>query len=702
MPINLSNCTGFDAANLIGTTLPVLNASSLTDLNGSAINSGTVGAAYLDLSTVVDLVSDQTITGVKILSNGVVIGDSNNLTWGGAYGAEIPTIAGTASVGIAFYPTGSTSGEIARFTASGLGIGTTSPSQKLEVNGNTLVSGYVVSNNGNSDTPFGVGGTGVSTGVNFVNSNGYWLLRSGSDNSLNIDTYNSNSPICALTIKQNGNVGIGTTSPATKLHIEGADASDLLTISTTLSTADSTSGIVFRNTASGGTVYTTPSAKIDTGIGASGLTPWLAFHTSDNTQGGTLIERLRIDNAGNVGIGTLSPIAKLNVIGASGTPSLTTNAEAVAFETNSGSRLSIGAFNGGTYYQWIQTKDNSNSGTAYPLAINPLGGNVGIGTDSPRAKLDVQGGSVFTNTDYNIVVGSSYKFQATSSWIQLVSGYSIAWSANADSVTGTNDTFMNRSAANTLRISSDGDSGSANLIVNGNVGIGTTSPATKLHVSSSTSFDQLLVESTGETAPGIMMYSGASDAATRNWGFATTYVNYGDFGILQSNVKGGNPLAAGTTRFYIDKDGNVGIGTTSPSAQLHVVNSVDAQVALKVVGTAGQSANLVEFGPDGTPLVSIDYTGNVKVAGGLDMSSTAITALADPTNDQDATTKVWVVTNFAPVLVTAGNFQDATIEPSRLTYSTGGASLYTGDMASIIAAAGIGYNVVNGLIVTGP
>lgn len=64
------------------------------------------------------------------------LASSGNLTWGGAYGAGIPTIAVPAAGSLGFYPNGSTSGEKMRITSAGdVGIGTTSPGRKLTVQG---------------------------------------------------------------------------------------------------------------------------------------------------------------------------------------------------------------------------------------------------------------------------------------------------------------------------------------------------------------------------------------------------------------------------------------------------------------------------------------------------------------------------------------------------------------------------------------
>jgi uncharacterized protein YcfJ len=82
--------------------------------------------------------------------------------------------------------------------------------------------------------------------------------------------------------------------------------------------------------------------------------------------GGT--ERLRIDSSGNVGIGTDSPLTKLDVRG-----NTFVSGYLAGFDTSPQGN-----------YAYRLTNDSANS------FINVLGGNVGIGTDSPAKKLDVQ------------------------------------------------------------------------------------------------------------------------------------------------------------------------------------------------------------------------------------------------------------------------------------------------------------------------
>jgi hypothetical protein len=109
----------------------------------------------------------------------------------------------------------------------------------------------------------------------------------------------------------------------------------------------------------------------------------------------TLTERMRIDSSGNVGIGTSSPATKISIV--------STNAQSPTLGTASGgfSLLGTDALYGAyagvsdSGNTWIQAMRN-NSAVAYDLLLNPSGGNVGIGTSSPSAKLDVNGDALIS------------------------------------------------------------------------------------------------------------------------------------------------------------------------------------------------------------------------------------------------------------------------------------------------------------------
>jgi hypothetical protein len=102
-------------------------------------------------------------------------------------------------------------------------------------------------------------------------------------------------------------------------------------------------------------------------------------------------ERMRLDSSGRLGLGTSSPSAKLYVSDAGNTPSpsLTYGASASTTLLSGNVELASGLSGITPFSYWIQVRDSTNAGRN--LVINPLGGNIGIGTTAPSQTLHLKG-----------------------------------------------------------------------------------------------------------------------------------------------------------------------------------------------------------------------------------------------------------------------------------------------------------------------
>lgn len=106
-------------------------------------------------------------------------------------------------------------GTQAHFTAGNVGIGTTSPSEKLHIVGTTLSSVYKSSTTNTDYHHFIKSGTGAAVYINQVSSNlSHPILR------LSSGTSEANSNV-KFTVENDGSVGIGTTTPDEKLTVNG-------------------------------------------------------------------------------------------------------------------------------------------------------------------------------------------------------------------------------------------------------------------------------------------------------------------------------------------------------------------------------------------------------------------------------------------------------------------------------------------------
>ncbi len=477
--------------------------------------------------------------GATIATTGIYTGTGLlTLTANSATTGTLSSISGTAL----------TSGTALSITAGGTGLTgnalyVTSPSTSAFSNGGVRFN-FTGAHTGNGFQLDDATATGNAMAIN-VNS-----LTTGKGLAISSSTLSSGSLLDLVTTST---AATGSTQKGLNISLSG----------TNVTSAQTTYGAYITNTHAGTT-------STNVGLYASAT-------------GGTTANYAAIFANGNVGIGTTSPSAKLRVVGGysdisdSGTPP-----SSGAFGT------AMGHLSGS--YGWIQTYGST------PLILNPLASNVGIGTTAPSYKLDVVGNGQFIYGSN----GNALRLGGVSSGLDfnVYNSYAI---------------LTTEASNQALALQTNG----------GNVGIGTTSPGNKLAISgSSTGSIGAFIDNTNTAGYGVLrINSGNADAAVGAalHSIGSTYSGSGAYAPLTTALvgydSGGLSLtannaagvismftagsAAGNERLRISANGNVGIGTTTPSAKLHINGDLKLATGANVnyiattVGATGDDTTLV-------------------------------------------------------------------------------------------------------------
>jgi len=322
----------------------------------------------------------------------------------------------------------------------------------------------------------------------------------------------------------------------------------------------------------------------------------------------------------NVGIGTTSPDSKLDVRGTSSTPSDGNQTLSIT-NTTGGTQLNLGTIEntGG----WIEAREG---GTLRNLLLNPNGGNVGIGTESPGAKLHN-----YSTATQNVWI-SGYGTLAQNNWgaghgiFAAQDNGLIISKANASNNTNRLFVFYHDSGGNgeqyiydtnstaKVKLDSAGDS----YFNGGNLGIGTTSPAGKLQVvNNSQSTAALTVCNEANGGDGFVFQKWQYVESTSN--FRLDLKQRVTSGVVQYAFDMVNNGVGYTSVLVLDR-GNVGIGTTSPQYKLDVDGQIRAEGIVNIggigVSASGALAN-VDINDTDTNGTSTSYQPNItfKAAG---------------------------------------------------------------------------------------
>ena len=506
------------------------------------------------------------------------------------------------------------------YVQGSVGIGTTSPVGKLHIVQNNAIgrysyfgsnSGLFIKANDNSinsllilentqpaanygvsiNFNLGYGGDQVTAGTSVLGSRivaaeeqTWTSTESTQDAYLAFHTTLNGSSSEKVRITSDGNVGIGTTSPTAKLEPYGtgwtsnAVGSGLLRLNAT----DNYPTITFAQSS-------TPKWSMYVGgagswIGDGNIGIVSHFGTEDATR----VKLTVISGSGNVGIGTTNPGALLAVNG---------NAHYAAEITIKGSAAgSLGNSSGLRLWQ------DSSVDTSYiynyysgPMVFGTTNtermrilsdGNVGIGISSPTQKLEVQG-NIQAGNDSTTTVGfkltrllggvrtSEHTFHSANNSPWYTYGQNLNWTGELAGTVESTQAYrpyiegFAPAAGYKIFGFMDVSSGaftSANIVNSlilkndGNVGIGTTSPSSKLHLSGTGTTELRLVSTTSNTNSLISFY----ELSLASWGIDAGQAN-GSFFIKD--------LYNTRTVLTLNSSGNVGIGTTRPAARLHVNSS---------------------------------------------------------------------------------------------------------------------------------
>ena len=394
---------------------------------------------------------------------------------------------------------------VVKKTSGSVGIGTASPTDTLEISGGVRIQ----PSSGNAYVRLTDAGT-RNWDLKVVDGSDYFEIGGTSSTS--------------LTVKGNGNVGIGTTSPANKLSITDG-ASPYTTANVLLQ--------IKRNATNGND--DTSKAAIQLGNNSNAFQ--IAYGgTSDRLRflDGGAVERITLLNGGSVGIGTTSPSYPLQVQYAGGA--------AIGMQvkgTSNRAKLVVTDNDTSTYLiaeDSMSSIGRNDSLSTSNLTIN-ASGCVGIGVTNPSQKLDVRGGNIY-----------------------IESGYKITWS-NGDA-----EIIEGRTSNYSLALRTY--DGSSAMVTNmflksgGNVGIGTETPGGVFHVNgtSGAGWDRnILLSMDGTTLGRIIVDSEGIKYRTAVSGDDHTFRNSGN-----------------ATTLRIKESGKLGIGlnNTGPNETADVAGSI--------------------------------------------------------------------------------------------------------------------------------
>jgi hypothetical protein len=480
-----------------------------------------------------------------------------------------------------------------------LGIGAINPSEKLEVQGSVNNDDVAIRIENTYDDNLSSSRPAAALTFETASNNGHLRVYGApADTAANhqIDlgstaasSYLTFSPNGSekMRVTSGGNVGIGAPNPSGKLEVRqsanngntGAFTNTHVKL-TASATADNTGfvGITAATSTADNYGYSFGAQRTSGGVGDFKIN----YH--NNSAAG--LNRFIINQNGNVGIGNPNPSYLLDVneddnavafrvtgggggaamasfvrdVGSTGA-SVNINAQSnfpqIQF-VSTGNTFSIGADSSGNF----KISDNTSIGTSDRITIDNIG-NVGINDTDPDAKLTV----FRTDSTYTVNLSDT----------ESRAGLSVKSSSSFDSKLTISSGASSRQY---IQAVNNAATTGRDIVINpygGDVGIGTTSPGSKLDVSGgdirlSTNATYLRSKDSASAIPRVLgmnasntFYIGPIDS------YAGGAIVYG----VSSNVSYHGFYGGGSEKVRINSAGNVGIRTTNPQTGLHLSSGVD-------------------------------------------------------------------------------------------------------------------------------
>lgn len=595
-------------------------------------------------------------------NNAIVIGNNNTSAWPKSIQFRTSTHPASAT-------------ERMRITDSGnVGINTSNPTYKLDINASTnamALGALTDTTNQDEIARFRIGSSGEASGfigfqrANAANSSyqfGYfpWSgfgLRQAGDSAPFFSVFSAGTINSVKDIRFGANNG-----PSSTVSFFNWGASTETTpvrIVNNATGAGANTSIAFASVNDVGAQY--DFAKVvglkSQGWG-SGATPYGGIGVYVSNGNTTMTEAMRVTSFGNVGIGTATPSAKLDVAGDAKVQNLN-----VTGQLSLNGTTVAGGTTGLTFSSKVKIGNSTTAPTQY-LTISDTSNLNGVGMDFRNG--DGPGGSIFADNGQLYFMGPTggIAFTINDNKVRMhgknieLNGGRISGSGNGGGLGVTTDnkvsigdadfTPLSRldvaggvAVGSYAAVSAAPDNG---LIVSGDVGIGTPSPSAKLEVNGNlkvtgnvgigTNPSEFKLHVVGDTQELLTVENSTDDP----WnGFSVIRLKTPGQSFQMTVGADANPDWAGKWYVYNESnggagalviDGNnqnkVGIGTLAPVSKLTVVGVTDDQndSALDVQNSANDSLLFVRN--DGnvgigttTPAEKLDVVGNAKISGTL-------------------------------------------------------------------------------------